>query len=65
MNENKAKPTKKSTRTKKGQKPEPGKQNDKRKLKMSIEVLRDSSCCIFSPWAKFKELAILVPAVSE
>jgi hypothetical protein len=34
MNENKAKPTKTSTRMEKGQKPEPGKQNDKEKLKM-------------------------------
>ena len=65
MNTNDAKPTKTSTRLEKGQKPDPGKQNDKEKLKMSIEVLRDSSCCIFSPWAKFEELAILVPAVSD
>ena len=49
----------------KGQKPEPGKQNDKRKLKMLLQGLRDSSCCIFSPWAKFEELATLVPHLSR
>jgi hypothetical protein len=49
MNENKAKPTKTSTRMEKGQKPEPRKKNDKEKLKMPIEVLRDSSCYIFGP----------------
>ena len=53
MNENKAKPTKTSTRLEKGQKPEPGKQNDQRKLRMTFEVLRDSSYYIFSPWEKF------------
>jgi hypothetical protein len=41
MNKNKAKPTKTSTRLEKGQKPEPGKQNDQRKLKKSLEVLRE------------------------
>jgi hypothetical protein len=35
MNENKAKPTKTSTRMEKGQKPEPVKQNDQRKFKLS------------------------------
>jgi hypothetical protein len=49
----------------KGQKPEPGKQNDQRKFQLSIEVLRDSSCCIFSPWAKFEELAISVAHLSR
>ena len=34
MNKNKAKPTKTSMRMEKGQKPEPGKQNDKEKLIM-------------------------------
>jgi hypothetical protein len=43
MSKNKAKPTKTSTRLEKGQKPEPGKQNDQRKLNLSLEVLRDSS----------------------
>ena len=41
MNKNKAKPTKTSTRWEKGQKLEPGKQNDKEKLKMSIVVLQE------------------------
>ena len=39
MNENKANPTKTSTRMEKGQKPKPGKHN---KLKMLLEVLSDS-----------------------
>ena len=65
MNKNKAKPTKTSTRLEKGQKPEPGKQNDKRKLTMFRKVLRDSSCCIISPWIKFEELANSVPVLSE
>jgi hypothetical protein len=38
----KPKPTKTSTRMEKGQKPEPGKLNYQRKLKMSKEVLKDS-----------------------
>jgi hypothetical protein len=41
LNENEAKPTKTSTRLEKGQKPKPGKQNDQRKLIMSLEVLKD------------------------
>ena len=45
-------------------KPEPGKLNDQRKLNMTNEVLRDSSCCIISPWIKFEELATSVPALS-
>ena len=49
----------------KGQKPEPGKQKDKRKLKMSFEVLRDSESFNISPWAKFEVLAVLVPAVPD
>lgn len=47
-----------------GQKPEPGKQNDKRELKISLEVLIDSECCIISPWTKFESLATSVPAFS-
>ena len=49
----------------KGQKPKPGKQKDKRKLRMSFEVLRDSESFIISPWAKFEELATLVPHLSD
>ena len=64
MNENKAKPTKTSTRLEKGQKPKPGKQNDQRKLIISLEVLSDSSK--FHIWSldKVERLANLAPALS-
>ena len=64
MNENKTKPRKTSTRFEKGQKPEPGKQKDKRKLTMFRKVLRDSSKYKDSPWIKFWRLATSVPVLS-
>ena len=39
----------------KGQKPEPGKKNDQRKLRLSIKVLRETISCIISPYEKFGE----------
>jgi hypothetical protein len=46
----------------KGQKPEPGKLNDKRKLKLSIQVLRDSESYKISPWLKFEEIGNFSPS---
>ena len=65
MNENKAKTDKNKHENGKCQKPQPGKQNDQGKLKLSLEVLRDSESFNSSPWAKFEELAVSVPAVSD
>ena len=45
----------------KGQKPEPGKQNDKGKLKISIKVPSDSESYKKSPWSKFEEIGNFSP----
>ena len=42
-----------------------GSKNDERKLIMWLKVFRDSFCYIFGPWAKFEEMIVLVPHLSE
>ena len=64
MDKNDAKTDKNEHENGKCQKPKSGKQNDQRKLIMSLEVLRDSKNINIGPWIKFEELSTLVPSLS-